>query len=808
MRCLPVLLLAASLLRAGAGADLARRIAQAGLDAEQCYRVRELTLTKEDVRLYFTEGHIIFGKPVGNRPVSAVFVAGAREGDAEVLVLPPNRSERQSLASFTGSPNLNEHFNAAVLLFTDETYRDLLAQIRDNPSNKKAPDMGLAVAPEWSTVVRNLAASFESRLVLDLLSGPPVRRPFFFAAISGKQLGNFDVIYDLLSRQQITIGQTAYRDNRAFFDIWTCFESRSFRKGARTAPQPEVSVSDFRIEATLVPPDLRLQVVTRVKVKPASPSGLALPFDLSRQMQVTAATVDGQAAEIFEPEAMRSNLIHDRGNDLFLLIPPKPLEAGREYEFEFHHEGAVIADAGNKVYAVGARGNWYPNRGSQFATFDLTFRYPKELDLVSSGEVVSDATEGEWRITRRRTAAPVRLVGFNLGVYERARITRGQATVEVCANRRLERALEAKPRESIPVLPPQPGVWPGRTRREPMLHLPPETALPAISSPLARLRELAADVASALEFMTARFGPPPLATLTVSPVPGAFGQGFPGLIYLSTLSYLGPKDRPIAGLRENQQLFFSETLYAHETAHQWWGNVVSSSGYQDDWLLEALANYSALMYLEKHKGARAVDSVLSEYRSNLLAKGENGRTVESAGPIALGFRLWSSQNPAAWRTIVYEKGSWILHMLRRRMGDQRFQSFLGELRRRFEWKSVDTESFRLLAAEFLPLKAADPKLESFFDQWVYSSGVPSLHMKYSLGGKAPALKLTVTVEQSGVGEDFSVPVPVEIQFGKAAKPVTRLVRTSDEPAVFTMALRQAPLRVLLDPGNSVLAIKK
>jgi len=117
--------------------------------------------------------------------------------------------------------------------------------------------------------VRNLAASFESRLVLDLLSGLSVRRPFFYAAISGKQLGNFDVIYDLLSRQQITIGQTAYRDNRAFFDIWTCFESRSFRKGGRTAPQPEVSVDDFRIEATLVPPDLRLQVVTRVKVKPA-----------------------------------------------------------------------------------------------------------------------------------------------------------------------------------------------------------------------------------------------------------------------------------------------------------------------------------------------------------------------------------------------------------------------------------------------------------------------------------------------------------------------------------------------------------
>ena len=167
----------------------------------------------------------------------------------------------------------------------------------------------------------------------------------------------------------------------------------------------------------------------------------------------------------------------------------------------------------------------------------------------------------------------------------------------------------------------------------------------------------------------------------------------------------------------------------------------------------------------------------------------------------------SSQNPQAWRTIVYEKGTWIIHMLRRRMGDERFLSFLAELRRRFEWKSVDTESFRLLAAGFLPPKSPDPKLEAFFDQWVYSSGIPTLHMKYALAGKAPALKLTVTVEQSGVDDQFSVAVPVEIQFGKV-KPVTRLVRTSNEPAVFTIALRQAPAKVVLDPGNSVLAVKK
>ncbi len=798
-----ILALATRLLHAGAAADMARQIAQNGLDPEDCYRVRDLTLTKEDVRLYFSEGHIIFGKPAGDAPISAVFVTSVQGGDAEILTLPPSKSERQSLASYTGSPNLSEHFKVAVMLFTDETYRDLVAQIRDNSSNKKSPEMGLTLAPEWSAVTRNLAASFESRLVLDLLSGPRASRAFFFAAIGGNQLGNFDVIYDARAREQITIGKVGYRDTRAFFDVWTTFESRSVRSGTRPQPEREFDLSDFRIDAIVTPPDLRLAAVTRVKVKPASGSARVFAFDLSRQMRVTSASVDGQSAEVFETESMRSNLIRDRGNDLFLLIPAQALTPGREYEFEFHHEGAVIADAGNKVYAVGSRANWYPNRGLQFAKFDLTFRYPKELDLVSTGELVSDAEEGELRVTRRRASTPIRMAGFNLGMYDRTKIVRGGETVELCANRNLERALAPKPIQQYEVPPPT--MLRRRVGQPPTLSLPPEA--PQTIGPAARVRVLGADIAAAFEFMAARFGPPPLSTLTVSPVPGAFGQGFPGLIYLSTLSYLGANNRTFAGMTESQQLFFSEMLYAHETAHQWWGNVVVSAGYQHDWLLEALANYSALLYLEKHKGPRAAESVLNEYRGELLAKSQNGRTIESSGPIALGIRLLSSQNPQAWRTIVYGKGAWILHMLRRRMGDERFLAFLSELRRRFEWKSLDTESFRLLAAEFLPPKSPDPKLEAFFDQWVYSSGIPTLHMKYSLAGKAPALKLTVTVEQSGVDDEFSVAVPVEIQLGKS-KPVTRLVRTSNEPAVFTMALRQAPAKVLLDPGSSVLAVKK
>jgi aminopeptidase N len=132
---------------------------------------------------------------------------------------------------------------------------------------------------------------------------------------------------------------------------------------------------------------------------------------------------------------------------------------------------------------------------------------------------------------------------------------------------------------------------------------------------------------------------------------------------------------------------------------------------------------------------------------------------------------------------------------------------LGELGKRYRYQTVTTEQFHALAAEFVPPKSADPKLESFFEQWVYGTGVPTLKMTYTTTGKPPALKVRGTVEQTDVDEDFSTYVPVEIQLpGKQV--ITRWVHTASEPVSFSVDLKQAPLRVALDPGGATLAVKK
>jgi len=363
----------------------------------------------------------------------------------------------------------------------------------------------------------------------------------------------------------------------------------------------------------------------------------------------------------------------------------------------------------------------------------------------------------------------------------------------------LEKALTPAP-EPLPA-----PTTPRRRRRlEPPTELDKAAAsagMPTTPDPGARVRQLTKSVTGALEFMTAEFGPAPLRNLAITPIPGRFGQGFPGLVYLSTLAYLNPEQRP-TGVRDHaEETFFSELLETHEIAHQWWGNLVIPASYHDAWLTEALANYSALLLLEKNKGSKAMDDVLDGYKRHLLTKDDSGRRPESAGPITWGYRLESSLSNA-WQTVTYEKGTWIIHMLRRRMGDERFFSFLHDICDRYRFSSISTEQFRDLAQQHMPPKAPDSALKGFFENWVYGTGIPAVKLSYEMNG----LKLTGALAQSDVDDDFSALVPLEVQTGR--EKTVYWLPTGSDPVPFSISLKTPPTKVNLLAADCLIVSSK
>ncbi len=792
----PLLLILAGtrVLTAGVATDLAREFQAISLDPEVCYRVSDLNLAKEDIKVYLASGYLIFTKPVGGFRQGAVFVASADAGDAEVLLLPPSRTERLSLATFTQVPNLEEHFKAAAFLFSDATAAELLARI-DASSAKRMPELGNVLVDQWNPMLRHLASTFETSLVHDALTNGR-QSGFFYMAVSGNQLGNFDLLYDPGIQEQIFVGKLAYRNNRAYFDSWSSFPSRSVRNGA-APPVPQAKLDDFRIDAT-IGEDLKMTAVTRARLTLKQAEGGPLRFSISPNMRVTEARIDGNPAEVFSRESLPSDLLAGAEEKEFLLVPSRPLDPGQPHQLEVHHEGDVIHQAGQGVYYVNSRGTWYPRLGVEFANYDLTFRYPRNLTLVSTGGLVEDRTEGDWRITHRKTESPIRFAGFNLGDFQSASINENGYRIDVYANRHVEAALQ--PKRPLPADPTPAAVIRPR-RRDPQDLLPELMPAPPLD-PAGRLAQVEKDVVETLEFMTKEFGPPATRTLAITPIPASFGQGFPGLVYLSTLAYLNPDQRPEGLQAHYQETFYSELLEPHEIAHQWWGNLVIPASYRDEWLIESLANYCALLLLEKNKGVKALNDVLDDYRNRLLSKTDNGHTLESSGPITWGRRLQSSLAPDAWQVVAYQKGTWIIHMLRRQMGDQNFYSFLREVVNRYRLSTVSTGQFRELAQAYTSPGSKDRTLRNFFENWVDGTGIPAVKLSYSWS----AGKLSGELLQSNVGDDFTALVPVEVQ--NARQKSVYWLPTGSDPVPFKIPLSAPPTRVALLASDCLMTISR
>ena len=153
-------------------------------------------------------------------------------------------------------------------------------------------------------------------------------------------------------------------------------------------------------------------------------------------------------------------------------------------------------------------------------------------------------------------------------------------------------------------------------------------------------------------------------------------------------------------------------LGAHEFAHQWWGNMVTCRDWNHFWLNEGIATFMAAAYLEHRFGRAAYLHEIETYRTNY-------EKVRSAGKDkSLVFPDWLRPT-AEDRTLVYDKGAYVLHLLREEMGERKFWNGLRLFTRRHFGRSVVTSDFVAAMEE-----ANGKSLENFFAQWVYLKAGP------------------------------------------------------------------------------------
>ena len=799
------LLFAALELTAATATEKLAEIGRLSLDAAQCYRFRDLFLEREDFKFYFSDGRLIFARPVGGRILAALFIADSASDEGELILIPPTRRERRSLNRFTSQPVLNEKFRQAMMFFTDDTAAVLRSTLAANEFNKADPKAGERLADHWSPVLEAMLPNVELRILLDTFSSLDPQSGFFGATVAGGPLGQFDVLVDPRRPEQIHIGQTVWREKRQYYETWCRFQGRSFREGREPPISTEGRLENYRITSRLST-DLDMKAIAAATLATNRSDERIAVLEISEQLRVSKVLLDGRPVEFIQFGQPLSSEARRRQNSLVAVVLPAEREPDSSHEIEFHYQGRIVAKTGDSVHYVGDRGSWYPRRFGKFTPFELVFHHPQGLDLVATGRLVERSTHEGVTTSRFQTTSPILLAGFNLGLYKKASRNVGPYRLEVCANQQTGQPHPLP--GAIAVTEPS---LVRRGRRTPSGAAPTSVlaklARPKILSPVDRLEDVANHSAETLAFFVERFGPPVSPDITISPIAGEFSQGFAGLVYASMLSYFKRGDPPLAGLPASERLFHAELVRPHELAHQWWGNLLTAEDSADSWMMEALATYSSLMFLEHRMGRNALNRVLEEFKARLLSKDDAGATVESAGAIVLGPRLSSSRSPHARRIIVYEKGAWVLHMLRGMIGDKQFLKLLRDMANRYKLKRMSTEDFRREAVRFVPPDSSDPTLEDFFDQWVYSAGIPTLELAYGVRKKRPGVILSGEIRQENVPAYFSVPVPLSIRTGNG-QPLVHVVETTGEVTPFEAILDSNPVQVTLDPEGTLLAAKK
>lgn len=778
---------------------------QVSVDPSQIYRLRDVQIPRDRARIYFNRGFVGFLTRVAGEVTGAVF-----SGDGEVLLVPPNAVEKRNLALFTQSPILTEQFTTVYMRFTDKTAEELLAQAEK--LDREDMDQPTGFVEDWNPVVRRLNPDYSGRVLQDLMGDRSL--PFFHAEIRGVNLGVFEINQDERLAEAVAVGAARRSHGRLFGDVWCSFPSRTSEARAAELLVGPVRVVWYKID-TRINPDHSLDGRAELLIESKSSADRVLIFELSRHLKVTdVKDAGGGRLVVFQNPSLEESEVAARGNDWIVVVLPAPYPRGEKFRLDFTYQGQVIADVGNGVLYVGARGSWYPNRGrSERSAYDLTFHYPEPLTLVATGSRVEEKTEQGWKISRWVSDGPMPVAGFNLGAYQTHVRQVGSSTVEVYAARTVESSREKRHAAAIP---PTGLVFDEFGRRKEMVELLRSRTPPP--APAALLESVAENAANALRYFETLFGPFPYPRLAISQIPESFGQGWPELVYLPTLSFLKGSELEEMGFGGRFKDVRDKTIVAHEVAHQWWGNLIGWKTYRDQWLSEGVATYAAALELTQHKaGERNLRELLRGYKQDLLAKTEEGKTVESGGPIWLGLRLSNSLNPMGYSSLAYKKGCWVLHMLRGILtdpasgSDERFFRMLREFVATYRGGSPSTEDFVRHAEKYMT-RASDlehnRRLDWFFNEWVYGTGVPTYKLNATTQQISPK-KFIVrgAIEQEGVTSNFQMLVPIVAIFGRDRKVILGRVGVTDAGGRFRFTTGARPTRVAVDEDNLLAVVR-
>ena len=517
-------------------------------------------------------------------------------------------------------------------------------------------------------------------------------------------------------------------------------------RGPASKPQPGIDVQDYDFALTLSDTTDRIEGTATVRLRVTTDTLTAVRLDLigRNQEQATAPSrVTGM--RVTSVSAKGESVPYRHRNDILRIGPASRFEAGQTHTYRIRYSG-IPADGliigtnqhGDRTFF----GDNWPNRARHWlpvvdhladkATVEFRVTAPAKYEVVGNGALVSDSTAGDTRITHWRSDVPLPPKVMVIGVSDFAVDTAGTV-------------------DGVPV---QSWVYPENRR--------------------VGFKDLG-QAPPILRFFEENLGPYPYEKLAN---------------VQSTTRY--------GGMENAAAIFYSETavadgedstpLLAHEIAHQWYGNTVTEADWPHLWLSEGFATYLTALYLEHARG----ESALTRYMSGTRERVAQFHEKNPDEPLV---DTTFSDPTELLNTNPYQKGAWVLHMLRREVGTETLWEGLRAYYDRYRNQNASTRDFRAVMED-----VSGQDLKTFFDQWTRRPGHPVIEGTWRYDEAAG--ECIVTLRQTQDEPPFEV--PVEVAFGDEPMQTTTLF-LSDREAQSRVDCAQVPSSVTLDPNTELLA---
>jgi hypothetical protein len=537
----------------------------------------------------------------------------------------------------------------------------------------------------------------------------------------------------------------------------------------------------FKIE-TVIGKNTHLASVASVRFEPVRDGDRVIHFDLLPNLRVSRVSLKGKdIGYIQESRKM------DGG---FYVVMPAPMVKGQDQEIQIEYQGdKVVYNAGGGNFAVQARESWYPslNVFHDRATYDLTFKVPRQYTLVGVGKLLDHSREGDYAVTHWVSDVPLAVAGFNYGEFKLKQITDDSTKygIEVYATEEM----------------------PDYLRRFQI-------------TPAAMANNAIADAENSIRCFNYWFGELPYGRIAITQQPQFnFGQSWPTLVYLPIFAFIDSTQRyMMMGANTFHFNDFIQEVAPHEVSHQWWGHLVGWNSYHDQWLSEGFADFSAGLFLQATE--KKPDKFLAYWehaRKHIIEKNSFGNAPNDAGPIWMGLRLNTFKTEGSYSQLVYPKGGFVPHMLRYLMQDANgqdtdFIAMMHDFVATYSGKDASTEDFKAMVEKHMkPAMDLDGnhRMDWFFSQFVYGEEIGSYHLTYSIAPDSEGkIQFTGKLTQSGVSPRFRVRMPIYVDFGKGAGPVKMAnvgVAGNSSTQEIKVKLPVRPKKILLNYNYDVLA---